>query len=129
MSRPLESKITTVVGLWRGPNADKTCAMPRLIARSGSHRGRVTSGRSQTRYRIANGVSRLPFPSARLTRSRLRGKKLLPVVIVPQPGLSFESYATPWEVKNSNLIKQGNRFTPVVDDDYTVIGHYGRVQS
>lgn len=58
----------------------------------------------------------------------VEGTPIHPVEMYAKLDQKFESYATPWELIWSNLSYPYNRgFTPVVDQNYKVIGHYGEV--
>ena len=58
-----------------------------------------------------------------------KAEKLIPVQIVEKVDQRFVDYATPWEASFSILVHEGpERFLPVVDENYMVIGHMGTVE-
>ncbi len=72
-------------------------------------------------------TSRAPNSQPRYRAYILRGKSLVPIVIIAKRDQTFEDYATPWEAKYSALLHAG-LFAPVLDADFMVVGHYGSMQ-
>jgi hypothetical protein len=57
------------------------------------------------------------------------GGQIKPIFIVDKLDQQFAAVATPWEQEYSALVKDGpNRFVPLVDSTYTVVGYVGTVQ-
>lgn len=58
----------------------------------------------------------------------MAGGQMRPTFIVDKLDQKFSEVATPWEKEYSSLIKDGpDKFLPLVDHTYTVIGHVGTV--
>ena len=74
------------------------------------------------------GMTALPNAFLRCKAFVEGAKYMENVVLFYKLDQDFETYATPWELKWSNLSAPYNRgFTPVVNKSYTVIGHWGTV--
>lgn len=59
---------------------------------------------------------------------QLKGQAAKDITIVPKMAQDFSLHATAWEKGWSSLVAKGKRkFTPIVDEYYTVIGHVGTV--
>lgn len=59
---------------------------------------------------------------------QMKGQTAKEITIVPKMAQDFSLHATPWEKGWSSLVTKGSRkFTPIVDEHYTVIGHIGTV--
>src|SRR5262249_28183947 len=58
---------------------------------------------------------------------RLAGGSIREVWMKKKRDQVFEDYATPFEQRWSFLYKFMGKFAPVVDDQWTVVGHYGSV--
>ncbi len=58
---------------------------------------------------------------------RLIGGKREPLDILMRKDQGFEEYATPFERQRSVLVHPAKRFTPIVDERMTVVGHFGSV--
>jgi hypothetical protein len=59
---------------------------------------------------------------------RVSGQTAKEITIVPKINQNFQGHATDWEKEWSMLVRRGGRkFRPIVDENYTVIGHIGVV--
>jgi len=57
-----------------------------------------------------------------------KGQSVKQITIVPKMAQDFRAHATAWELAWSSLAGKGPRkFMPIVDGNYTVLGHLGRV--
>lgn len=48
-------------------------------------------------------------------------------VMVEKPDQRFADHATAWELRYSSICQHGGPFAPVVDENWTVVGHLGEV--
>jgi hypothetical protein len=59
---------------------------------------------------------------------QMKGQGAKEITIVPKMAQDFSLHATTWEKGWSSLVTKGSgKFTPIVDEYYTVIGHIGTV--
>lgn len=75
-----------------------------------------------------SGAIAFPNVSIGLTNAYIHDQVLHPVKMYHKIDQRFEEHATPWELVWSNLSYPYDRgFTPIIDDSYKVIGHFGSV--
>lgn len=69
-----------------------------------------------------------PNTYKRYAAMQLKGQAAKEITIVPKMAQDFSLHATPWEAAWSVLVQKGTgKFTPIVDEHYTVVGHIGTV--
>jgi hypothetical protein len=82
----------------------------------------------QGQVRTPSGGIAVPNPGANHLAYRFVNGSLHKLWMWAKTDQDFEKFATAWEQKYSNLVYPYNRgFTPVVDESWQIIGHYGYV--
>src|SRR5262245_43899092 len=82
-----------------------------------------------SQFRVADMTIRenTYYPSQRRRAAYMYANgQLRSIFIVDKIDQEFGMHATLWEIEYSSLVRDGaDRFLPVVDENYTVVGHIG----
>ncbi len=96
-------------------------AVESMIAAAKRQRGHLAGAGGSIPTDYSNYFDR-KYPAARLAGGQLENLEIL-----ARKDQIFSDYATDWEKRWSSLVNPANRFIPVLDEDFTVVGHYGEI--